>query len=127
MARLSGGEDLAGGADVERAALQGDEALFDHGGLGVDQAAEFGAVFQRAARNGGDVGLVAGRDPQQPAPRADGTGAVTILPWLIAVSLAMGCGGLALFLWSLRSGQLDDLDGAAQRILFREEDEPGDR
>jgi cbb3-type cytochrome oxidase maturation protein len=50
---------------------------------------------------------------------------MTILPWLIAVSLVMGCGGLALFLWSLRSGQFDDLDGAAQRILFREEDEPG--
>jgi cbb3-type cytochrome oxidase maturation protein len=26
--------------------------------------------------------------------------------------------GLAAFLWSLRTGQYDDLDGAANRILF---------
>ena len=31
-------------------------------------------------------------------------------------------GGLALFLWSLRSGQYEDLDGAANRILFDDEE-----
>jgi cbb3-type cytochrome oxidase maturation protein len=29
---------------------------------------------------------------------------------------------LAVFLWSLRSGQYDDLEGAANRILFDDEE-----
>ena len=37
---------------------------------------------------------------------------------LIPVALSLGLLGLAGFLWSLRSGQFDDLDGAAVRILF---------
>lgn len=41
---------------------------------------------------------------------------------LIPVALFLGALGLAGFLWSLRSGQFDDLDGAALRIL--EDDEP---
>ena len=38
--------------------------------------------------------------------------------YLIPVALVLGAAGLAAFLWSLRNGQYDDLDGAAQRILF---------
>ena len=41
--------------------------------------------------------------------------------YLIPVALVMGAIGLAAFLWSLRSGQYDDLDGAAERILFDDE------
>ena len=37
---------------------------------------------------------------------------------LILLSVVLGAGGLALFLWTLRSGQYDDLEGAANRILF---------
>ena len=44
---------------------------------------------------------------------------------LIPVALALGFAGLVTFLWALRSGQFDDLDGAAGRILF--DDEPEDR
>jgi cbb3-type cytochrome oxidase maturation protein len=42
---------------------------------------------------------------------------MTIL--LVLVPLALGLGGLGLiaFLWSLKSGQYEDLDGAAYRIL----------
>ncbi len=36
---------------------------------------------------------------------------------LIPVALLLGVAGLVAFLWSLRSGQFDDLDGAAVRIL----------
>ncbi len=43
---------------------------------------------------------------------------------LIPIALALGLLGLAGFLWSLKSGQYDDLDGAAERILF--DDEPAD-
>ena len=40
---------------------------------------------------------------------------------LIPVALFLGGLGLAAFIWSLRSGQFDDLDGAAYRAL---DDEP---
>jgi len=43
---------------------------------------------------------------------------------LIPVALGLGAVGLAAFLWSLRAGQFDDLDGAAVRIL-RDGDGPG--
>lgn len=43
---------------------------------------------------------------------------------LIPAALLMGLAGLAAFFWSLRSGQYDDLDGAAVRILI--DDEPDD-
>lgn len=36
---------------------------------------------------------------------------------LVPVSLAMGLCGLGAFLWTLRAGQYDDLDGAACRVL----------
>ena len=36
---------------------------------------------------------------------------------LIPLSLAMGLCGLAAFVWALRAGQFDDLDGAAARVL----------
>lgn len=44
--------------------------------------------------------------------------------YLIPVALGMGAVGLGVFLWSLRSGQYEDLDGAAERILLDEDDAP---
>jgi cbb3-type cytochrome oxidase maturation protein len=41
---------------------------------------------------------------------------------LIPAALVLGLAGLGAFLWSLRSGQFDDLDGAAVRILEDDED-----
>jgi cbb3-type cytochrome oxidase maturation protein len=40
-----------------------------------------------------------------------------VLLFLIPVALLLGGLGLAAFLWSLKSGQYDDLDGAGWRIL----------
>ncbi|PWK63407.1 cbb3-type cytochrome oxidase assembly protein CcoS [Aminobacter sp. AP02] len=42
---------------------------------------------------------------------------MTNLLFLLPVALFLGGLGLAAFLWSLRSGQYDDMDGAAERIL----------
>jgi len=42
---------------------------------------------------------------------------------LIPLALLLGLLGLAAFMWAMRSGQFDDLDGAANRILF---DDPRD-
>ena len=41
--------------------------------------------------------------------------------FLIPVALALGAAGLAAFMWSLRTGQYDDLDGAAERVLTDED------
>lgn len=48
-----------------------------------------------------------------------------VLVYLIPAALLLGLGGLAAFLWSLKSGQFDDLEGAAYRVLFDDEDENG--
>ena len=48
---------------------------------------------------------------------------MSALLYLIPIALFLGLVGLVAFLWALRSGQFDDLDGAAQRILFDDEDE----
>jgi cbb3-type cytochrome oxidase maturation protein len=42
---------------------------------------------------------------------------VNVLVYLVPMALLLGLTGLAGFLWSLKSGQYDDLDGAALRIL----------
>lgn len=41
---------------------------------------------------------------------------------LIPLALVLGLAGLMAFLWALRSGQFDDMDGAAERILFDEDE-----
>lgn len=46
------------------------------------------------------------------------------LVWLVVLALGMGVIGLLAFLWSMRSGQLEDLDGAAVRVLLDDEDKP---
>lgn len=50
---------------------------------------------------------------------------MNVLFYLIPAALFLGGLGLAGFFWALRSGQLDDLDGAAQRILI-DDDPAGD-
>ena len=48
---------------------------------------------------------------------------MTGLTILIPLAIAAGLAALTAFLWALRDGQYDDLDGAAVRILINE-DEP---
>ena len=47
-----------------------------------------------------------------------------VLIYLIPIALTLGIVGLGAFLWALKSGQFDDLDGAANRILFEDDDAP---
>ena len=44
--------------------------------------------------------------------------------YLVPIALGLGIIGLLAFMWSLRSGQYEDMDGAAERILFEETDKP---
>ncbi|MGI9356453.1 MAG: cbb3-type cytochrome oxidase assembly protein CcoS [Rhizobiaceae bacterium] len=41
---------------------------------------------------------------------------------LVPIALGLGFLGLCAFVWSLKNGQFDDLDGAAERILDDSED-----
>lgn len=43
---------------------------------------------------------------------------MSMLVYLIPAALLLGGMALGAFLWALRNGQYDDLDGAAQRILL---------
>jgi cbb3-type cytochrome oxidase maturation protein len=47
-----------------------------------------------------------------------------ILVILVPLALGLGLVGLFAFLWSLKSGQYDDLEGAAWRALADEEPAP---
>ena len=42
---------------------------------------------------------------------------MNVLVYLLPIALSLGLLGVVAFLWSLRSGQYDDVDGAALRIL----------
>jgi cbb3-type cytochrome oxidase maturation protein len=44
-----------------------------------------------------------------------------ILVILVPLALMLGLAGLVAFLWSLRSGQYDDLEGAAWRAISDED------
>jgi cbb3-type cytochrome oxidase maturation protein len=48
-----------------------------------------------------------------------------ILVFLVPAALALGLLGLAAFLWALKNGQFEDLDGAGIRALF-DDDQPED-
>lgn len=45
--------------------------------------------------------------------------------FLIPIAVLLGLIGLGAFLWSMKSGQFDDLEGAAYRVLFEDDDEEG--
>jgi len=40
-----------------------------------------------------------------------------VVIYLIPIAIAMGALGLVCFIWAVRSGQLEDMDGAAMRAL----------
>ena len=42
---------------------------------------------------------------------------MNVLVYLVPMALALGLTGLAAFMWSLKSGQYDDVEGAALRVL----------
>jgi cbb3-type cytochrome oxidase maturation protein len=43
--------------------------------------------------------------------------------FLVPVALILGALGLAAFMWALSNGQYDDIEGAAERVLF-DDDKP---
>ena len=49
---------------------------------------------------------------------------MNILVYLVPVALSLGFVGLVAFVWSLKAGQFDDLDGAAHRIVADDDSPP---
>ncbi|SMC82738.1 cbb3-type cytochrome oxidase assembly protein CcoS [Rhizobium sp. RU36D] len=49
---------------------------------------------------------------------------MNMLIFLIPIALLLGALGLFAFLWSLKSGQYEDLEGAAWRALEDDDDRP---
>jgi cbb3-type cytochrome oxidase maturation protein len=47
-----------------------------------------------------------------------------MLIFLIPIALFLGGLGLYAFLWALKSGQYEDLDGAAWRVITDDDDHP---
>ncbi len=48
---------------------------------------------------------------------------MSVLLFLIPITLALGLIGLCCFLWTLKTKQYDDMQGAANRILFDDDAE----
>lgn len=47
---------------------------------------------------------------------------MTGIAFLLPIALGLGLLGLAAFFWAARSGQFEDLDGAALRVLIEDEE-----
>lgn len=43
---------------------------------------------------------------------------MSALLYLIPIAVLLGLVGLVAFLWALKTGQFEDMEGAASRILF---------
>lgn len=50
---------------------------------------------------------------------------MTVIGYLLPIALLCGLIALGAFFWSLKSGQFDDMDGAALRIFIDDEAESG--
>ena len=51
---------------------------------------------------------------------------MSVLIYLIPIAFFLGLVGLFAFIWTLKSGQYEDLEGEAQRVLF-DDDEPPEK
>jgi cbb3-type cytochrome oxidase maturation protein len=47
-----------------------------------------------------------------------------VLIFLVPLALGLGLLGLVAFMWSLKNGQYDDLDGAAWRAIMDDDEAP---
>ncbi len=48
---------------------------------------------------------------------------MNILMYLIPIAVLLGLIGLVAFIWTLKSNQYEDLDGAAHRILLDDDED----
>ena len=48
---------------------------------------------------------------------------MNVIIYLVPIALLLGLIGLIAFIWSIRSGQYEDLDGAAWRAILDDDDD----
>jgi cbb3-type cytochrome oxidase maturation protein len=86
------------------------QRFFDNGDMGLLRALPQGEarVAGYQDRRRGDVSLAQGCDKIEAAHAGQ---------FLVDHALALGLSALFAFLWSMRSGQYEDMDGAAWRVL----------
>eukprot|EP00439_Symbiodinium_sp_Y106_P084164 s1_g25.t1 len=108
------GTGLQAVADTLDTAMRSRRLVFQNFGLAIG----YNFVAVPLAVMGFVTPLVAAVGPQ------DGNEIVDALIFLIPIALGLGLLGLGAFLWSLKSGQYDDMEGAAERILFDDETPP---
>ena len=89
--------------------------------------------MRRQIRSGGSFESVTRRMLAQADVSADGcgssarySGAVPALYLVIPLALLFAMLAIGAFVWSARSGQFDDLDGPAERILHEDDGERDD-
>ena len=117
------GERLMPVADALRLAAKARRLMVENLWLSavynLDRRAARGARLRDAAhRRARDVGLLDPGDAQcAPGARRAEDALMNVLVYLVPVALALGGLGLAAFLWALKHGQFDDLDGAAWRAI----------
>ena len=70
-----------------------------------------------ADRRAGDVGLVAAGHRQRAASAESAGARMNVLVYLVPMAIGLGLIGLLAFLWAMKTGQFDDLDGAAWRAI----------
>ena len=90
------------------------------------RAARDGGPRDAAGRRRGHVGFVAAGDRERiarPSRRA-GVLLMEVLVFLVPLALTLGAIGLMGFLWSLKNGQYDDLEGAGWRAIADDEFAP---
>ena len=75
------------------------------------------AIAGYADRGAGDVRFLGSGHAQRVARAWTREAVMNVLVYLVPMALTLGLTGLAAFLWSLRTGQYDDMDGAALRVL----------
>ena len=86
----------------------------------VDGSARRGGAGEAAYCHGGHVRVINRRRVDRSAP---GVAKKRGLVYLIPAALFLSLMGLVAFFWSLHTGQYDDLDGSAERILFDEDED----
>lgn len=47
---------------------------------------------------------------------------MSVLIYLIPIAIFLGLIGLVAFIWTLKSGQYEDMDGAAHRVLLDDDE-----
>ena len=105
---------------IAAVAMSGSSILVTLNALRAPEVPDARRAIQRniSAGDGRAQGGAGGKNARAGGTHRRGAGIVNVLLYpVVPLALMLGAPGLIGFLWTLKSGQYDDLDGAALRIL----------